>query len=543
MRRAYKRADWRSLGTVRGNAERVPRLIDEAMSEDAEQRVRARRELDDRLVHQGMFTDACPPAIALLTEHLKRTRTPDRAGLLRFVVSLTVGAPDLYLHGSPIREVHLEGPKAEQEWGARYVMLARHCYAAGYEACDVARRLLLTGSEEERATAAYLLTFYPSYGKRLGWWMVQRLRLESAEVVRAGLLLCLAYWARWRTWRRPPPELRACLRGGSAFVRASAAMALSGYAALDDEVFGELERALHLPRERRLPWSGGRLGDLATVFLADGTPRSTNAVVQWITSASVGPSDGTPFDDSRAVRAQLLARTVFSRGGYVPEHQIQDMPSLVELTEAQLSVLHMLATIPERTFQFSSVGGMLQGNGLPATQPKLRRYLGLSAPGSMDVVVVATVNGESVRWPAHVWARRMGLGTIPREAVIEAFASHPSADELLAALQEGLAAYDLGITGSLDRPAWVRFTIDVLVRRRMSPTKLEQAIDGVSSTAAHNKYAVWASLGALARLVPELPATYAGLVSRMKQSAIAGQLPEVLQSIEAATPAGRRDSS
>jgi hypothetical protein len=490
------------LRTVRGDAEGIPRLIDEAVSEDADERERARSELDDQLVHQGMLTEACPPAIALLTERLKRTRTPDRVGLLRFMVELTVGDPSSYLLGWPVRTRGKE-----------------KCHAAGYEASDVARRLLGTGSSEEKAAAAYLLTFYPSHGKRLAPWMVWRLRLEGADVARAGLLLCLGYWALWRGWRRTPPELRASLREESAIVRAGAAIALRGYGVLDDAVFEELARALYLRQDRRLPWCAGRLGALATALLADGTLRSTQAIAESVESPEVDEYD-------RVSRATILTRVAFPEGTFISGHQVRDMPALADLSEAQRVVLRVLATMPEQAF--SSPAYWLQSNGLPSNQPDLRRYLGLSAPGPMDVMVAGVVQGERVKWPAHVWVRRMALGMIDGEAVMGALASHASDDEMLAAVVEGVGAYSLAWTGSLDWPGWVRLAIDVLARRRASPAALEGALDGLLSAQYFRRYDVFMLLGALARLAPALPSKYDRAVATLKESRIAQELPDVL---------------
>jgi hypothetical protein len=525
--------DWRSLRKVGGTAEGIPRLIDEAVSDDAELRTRAREELFDELLHQGMLTDACVPAIALLTEYLKRTRTPKRAGLLRLTTEFTMGDPDRYLVPYSIHELFLEGPEAERQWGAKQAPLVRDCYAAGYATCEVARRLLWAGSAEEKVAAAHLLTFYPSYGKRLAPWMVRRLRLEDADIARAGLLVCLGYWALWRRWRRPPPEVRACLEDESAIVRASAAIALRGYGVLDEAVFAELARTMRLPQVTRFYWCGGRLGELATALLADGTPRSTQAIAESIESSNVD-------EDEHVERAMILTRRAFPKRTYIDGHQVIDMPALADLTEAQRIVLRVLAVMPDAGFSLPA--NLLQSNGLPSYQPDLRRYVGLSAPGPTDVLVAGTVDGERVKWPAHVWVRRMALGKISRDAVIDALVSHPSDDELIAMMVEGVGAYSLSMTGSLDWPTWVRFVPDVLARRRVSPAAVEDILDALLSEKDFGTYRVLALLGALARLAPELPAKYDAVVMTMKQSRVAQTLPDVLQSVEAAIPAARRPS-
>jgi hypothetical protein len=472
-----------------------------------------------------MFTDACPSTVGLLAEHLKRPQTPDRAGLLRFVVDLSVGDPDIYLVLRHIREVRLCGPKDKATWGAPYVSLARRCYAAGSKTCAVARKILATGTKAERVSAAYLLTFYPSYGAMLSAKIVRMLRLERAPLVRAGLLLCLGYWARWRGSRRTPAVLRASLRDELPLVQACAAIALRGYGAMDDEVFQALSLSLYLPREPRLPWADGHLGDLAAAALTDGTAQATKGVADSVASADID-------DWSRGIRVRLLVDKVLPPERYVDSRQVHDMPLPAELTEPERIVVHMLAGVPEPTLSIASMS--LQANGLPSYQPELRRYLGLRAPGPMDVMVAGTVSGEPVRWPAHRWTRRMGLGTISRDAAIEALAGHPSDEELLAALLEGLAAYDLSITGTLDWPTWARFVMDVLLRRGASPAMLEKALDRLPSEKDFNAYGTLALLGTLARLARRLPPTYYSLVQRVKESRAAQELPDVLQSVETA---------
>jgi hypothetical protein len=377
-----------------------------------------------------------------------------------------------------------------------------------------------------------MLTFYPARSRDLGRAVRDRLALEHSKTVRAGLLLCLGYWARWNRSQRDVGTIRGYLADDSAIVRASAAIALAACGAADAVANAELVRTLHVSADRRLPWLNGRLAEMATAFLVDGSAQATASIAISIASPDLD-------DDSRITRAAILTRSVFpsEEQGRV-EIVDRDMPMPSELTGPQRTALDVLAALSENLFDRARVDSVLRRSGLPGRHADVQRYIGRVAPGPMDRIIAGRVARHVVEWPAHRWYRRVALGSVARADALDAFSRYPSDDELLDTLLEGAAAYDLSITRNLGWPEAARLAIDALARRgKRSRVAIEHRLDNLRP-GSENAYSTWILLGALARMGFELPGRYDEWVSKMKQSRV--RMNDVLDTVVQAMPPARR---
>lgn len=86
--------DWSSWRHAHGSASDVPALLRALRSSDDDVRYQAWCELYDNLYHEGAVYEAALHAVPWLLALVEHSSTPDRRGLLRFLLDLCMGLPE-----------------------------------------------------------------------------------------------------------------------------------------------------------------------------------------------------------------------------------------------------------------------------------------------------------------------------------------------------------------------------------------------------------------------------------------------------------------
>src|SRR6185369_16535027 len=454
--------DWSALEEAFGAPTEIPDLIRALASTKRKERWEAFVTLEDeRIVHQGTRYSTALASVPFLLELLRDSSVPDKDLLLRLLTTVAVGLPNMYAKGTVD-----EGFPTLEVVRAHDGMLGQ-IYRAIAEHCDLYAEFLQDKSAKVRTAAAHLLAFFEISRSAAGAALRARLAKERAEMPRTSMILALAAWAAlWketqdRTWFEA--ALKAEPKPRCQIAAAIGLTNIAGREALD-ATFDILSLTFTEPLEddQELLWNGGRLGALAQAALLKIAPPEQVAlpVLEATVQGRLNPS---------LIVSMLFAPSV--------DGKVRLLPLLSELSELQRQVIIRIGETQNDGYDLWLPEGLALATGLPSMARDLRRYLGLAPPGPMEAPVEGRFDGKVRSWPAIQWFRRVALGILDTETLVEALRAHPDGTTLAGiCVEQSLGPYDLFEIPGWDWNAAVFLALKALDGRADAAAELERLV-------------------------------------------------------------------
>lgn len=164
-----KSVNWASLHHAYGNASDVPKIIRSLLSSSKDERSIARRELGERINHQGSCYQATPFAVPFLIELIQNRDVLDRHSLILNLVCIAVGLDsDQLPYGFNLREFRgvfetrsakLTAKQRAERSSGPHINLA--CYESVNAQANVFVSLLTDDCEDVRIASAFALCWFP----------------------------------------------------------------------------------------------------------------------------------------------------------------------------------------------------------------------------------------------------------------------------------------------------------------------------------------------------------------------------------------------
>ncbi|EAY31682.1 HEAT repeat domain-containing protein [Microscilla marina] len=179
--------DWKNTTHAYGEATDVPLQIMKLCSEDNETREEAWWQLWGNLFHQGSRYPASVLAVPYFIDLLKYEQVADKEKIMQYLLGLTLGYPEYYIHTSLNYERDILNFESEDE------ALMAELYHGVAEGIPVYLHFLEGGTMEEKQAAIFLLAWFYPFQKKIVPALKYFIEEEENEMVQANILLALSY--------------------------------------------------------------------------------------------------------------------------------------------------------------------------------------------------------------------------------------------------------------------------------------------------------------------------------------------------------------
>ncbi|WP_299464961.1 HEAT repeat domain-containing protein [uncultured Microscilla sp.] len=179
--------DWKNTTHAYGEATDVPLQIMKLCSEDNETREEAWWQLWGNLFHQGSRYPASVLAVPYFIDLLKYEQVADKEKIMQYLLGLTLGYPEYYIHTSLNYERDILNFENEDE------AVMAELYHGVAEGIPVYLGFLEGGTMEEKQAAIFLLAWFYPFQKKIVPALKYFIEEEENEMVQANILLALSY--------------------------------------------------------------------------------------------------------------------------------------------------------------------------------------------------------------------------------------------------------------------------------------------------------------------------------------------------------------
>lgn len=179
--------DWKNTTHAYGEATDVPQQIMRLCSEDSETREAAWWQLWGNLFHQGSRYPASVLAVPYFIDLLKYEQVADKEKIMQYLLGLTLGYPEYFIHSSLNYERDILNFENEDE------AVIAEIYHGVAEGIPVYLSFLEQGSFEEKQAAIFLLSWFYPFQKKIVPALKYFIEEEENELVQANILLALSY--------------------------------------------------------------------------------------------------------------------------------------------------------------------------------------------------------------------------------------------------------------------------------------------------------------------------------------------------------------
>ena len=201
MLEGLDRVNWARLTHAYGPASNTPDHIRRLASSRPKERKEARAALYATIFHQGTRYPATAPAVPFLFELLDDPATPEKGEIVRLLVHLAVGYPELFLPlgidpAAAFADAAPAAPAPDDDGPAADAYWARQAYEAVRRRVGRFRALAGGPDAKTRKAAVFALAWFPAAARSSAPVVRRAARGPARPDERANAILCLGILGR-----------------------------------------------------------------------------------------------------------------------------------------------------------------------------------------------------------------------------------------------------------------------------------------------------------------------------------------------------------